>query len=220
MMRTTGTLVMAVLSVFVGLGAEWTPSPVNAQEVQVDIPGCKGSPGQCTDEWLTRSAEGIACVAKVGTTACKDAWHARGWAITNAVKLFGDVPDDHIILDDHTIPDGDIGNAFQHCAWIGAIATWHTEEVAIKIGENHEEIVVTDHLHTMMDLKNNEIGAGIGEDAKTADPEDMWGYVMNTCADLARNGELYGPCGLGMYTPQHGDRPLTVDECPGPGTIG
>lgn len=201
-MRAFRTLLTVGLFALLGLGYLWSAPMANARGSDLDLPGCNGTPEQCASEWLSRTEEGIACVAKVGWTPCKDAWHARGWAISTAVWLFGEGP------------DGNMGNAFQHCAWIGAIATWHNAGVAIIVGENHEEIVPNEHHVSLMDLRNNEIGAGIGETAKAANPEDMWGFVMNTCSDMARGGDLYGPCGIGLYTPDSYTHPIRINECP------
>lgn len=192
-------LVTFILILLVSLGSVQS---LHRASAQIDVPGCKGTVEQCALEWTQRSAEGIACVPKAGLVACKDAWTARGWAIDNAVKLFGEGP------------DGDMGNAFQHCAWIGAIATWHGQGIAMTIGENHEEMVPTDELQRQMDLGNNQIGAAIGQTAKDAEMEDMWGYVLHSCEDLAREGQLWGPCGMGLYTPDGYSRPIAVDECP------
>jgi hypothetical protein len=199
MLRETRLLITIGLFALIGLSSLWSPPQANAQ---IDIPGCNGTSEQCANEWLSRTAEGIDCAASYGIPPCLDAYKASGWAKTNALNLFGDGP------------DGTMGNAFQHCAWIGVIATWNNRSVAIGIGENHEQHVPTDGLQREMDLKNNDIGATIGVDAKFDKLDDMWGYVMHTCEDMARNGELYGPCGLGMYTPDDATRPLTIDECP------
>lgn len=47
-----------------------------------------------------------------------------------------------------------------------------------------------------MDLKNNSVGAELGQEAITARPDDQWGYVLEQCEARARSYELYDMNGV------------------------
>lgn len=118
-----------------------------------------------------------------------------------------------------------MGNAFLHCSWTGAIAAWHGFDTAVGIGENHEYYRSDGEGIAQMDLANNEVGARTGDDARVASSyptweyaDDTWGYVMDTCEAMARNGALFGICGIqGDYLPSDYPHDPNAITCGGGG---
>lgn len=160
-------------------------------------------------------AEIVNCGLNYWPWECVEADNAGNWAREQTDRLFyitGLAPG----------VDGDMGNAFQHCAGSGALATRVGYDTAVAIGEDHEFITPNSYNLSDMDRRNNEIGARIGVDAVEAGYDDTWGYVMKTCETMARNGALYGPCGKGEYltTAEPGSQdPGRILECPSPGNL-
>lgn len=132
------------------------------------------------------------CVLTYGPVSCAQAYRAGEWAkgVTHDWKFKGSL-------------DGDMGNSFRHCIWIGALTTWVGGEVAYGIGVIYEqESPKNPHSHRSMDEQNNYEGVQIGKDAIQSGISDTWGYVIEACESRAREGSLYGPCRiLGGYLP-------------------
>jgi len=190
MMRQLRLFVSIGLLAFIGLGVLWSPPPTTAQ-----------------------TADEIAsCIYNYGAIACAHADDAGNWAKVQTHRKF---------YDTGIAPgvDGDMGNAYQHCAGAGFLATRVGYDTAVAITTDHEFYVPNAYQISEMDLYNNGIGARIGDDAKVANFEDMWGYVDSTCETLALNGSLMGPCGRGQYLTEeaYGSQdPGRILECPAP----
>ena len=88
------------------------------------------------------------------------------------------------------------GDAFRHCAWMGALSTRVGIDAAIGVGEIHEKHNPGPESERLMDLSNNETGAWIGNEALLSGTSDTWGYVMNHCEQLAKDGRLAGLDGI------------------------
>ena len=62
--------------------------------------------------------------------------------------------------------NNDTIDAFRHSYVMGRIAMDYNYAIAIKVGRDHEKIVVNDPAETRMDLHNNAMGAGYGWDLR------------------------------------------------------
>ena len=134
--------------------------------------------------------EGLNCAVLNGVS-CVHVSDARNWAESVTTWKFGAV--------NH---HNDMGDAFRHCAWIGALATRIGQQDAYRVGFVHEEYDKdAPEAEKMMDDWNNYIGAGIGADAVASGTSDQWGYVLDQCESRARDRTLYGLGGLqGNYS--------------------
>lgn len=95
----------------------------------------------------------------------------------------------------------DKANSFQHCAWMGALATRFGAKDAYRIGGLHEVHGGGDTIEDkIMDHLNNYEGVKIGAEAKERNLDDQWGYVLEKCEAKARAKELFGKEGVkGRY---------------------
>lgn len=192
-------LAVAILTVVTVIsGALVSASPVSAQS---DDFKCTGTPEQCAK---FREAA-VKCLVNFGPIACNHADDAGDWVKSIENDLFPGQTE-----------DGQIGNAFAHCAWIGALATRVGADDAYDIGLIHEAVWVNPVASREMDLANNAVGAQIGEEAEQSGTDDEWGYVMNECESRAKSGQLYGPCGVmgsynSPYLPYDRDNPTICD---------
>lgn len=113
---------------------------------------------------------------------CVVAKDAADWAKRVTRWKFPDDPDPHET----------VGDAFRHCAWNGAMAQRLGRAGALEISENHEVAAALRQTpeEGQMDRFNNRHGAAIGEMANKAGVSDTWGYVLDTCLSMAKNGGL------------------------------
>ena len=84
---------------------------------------------------------------------CYDVQDAASWAVrVTAWKFDG-------------LAHNNRGDAFRHCAWMGALSTRIGIDGAISVGELHENHNPGPESERLMDLSNNETGAWIGNEA-------------------------------------------------------
>lgn len=79
---------------------------------------------------------------------------------------------------------------------MGALSTRFGFDGATYIGYIHEDNSRNPEEERQMDLKNNSVGAELGQEAITARPDDQWGYVLEQCEARARSYELYDMNGV------------------------
>ena len=86
--------------------------------------------------------------------------------------------------------DGTKGNAIKHCTWICYIASSPSCSAgdARKFGEAHENYEGNKENHKAMDLHNNDIGAGFGNEGLSA-LDSLWD-CFNKCKKAADDGKL------------------------------
>lgn len=185
--------VAILVILFAGLVTTEASPQVSAQSGAVY--SCYGDILACRDSYFRWLDEGSLCFVTYGASACDHAWDARNWAIDVTKWKFP------------KSKDGDIGNAFAHCSWSGALATRVGSSDAYGITFIHENRTDNPAPHRLMDEWNNFVGSQIGSEAVSSGASDTWGYVMNKCEEYARDGKLYGLCGvkgayLGPYFPE------------------
>ncbi|WP_454296798.1 SH3 domain-containing protein [Salana multivorans] len=155
------------------------PQPDTTAEATVA--GAAGAESSVDNDWVDL----FDCTIVHGWR-CTHALDARNWAF--------DVTDWK--YPDHSAHN-DEADAFRHCTWTGAMATRLDQSGAYYVGYVHEiNDSAQPDAEEEMDLWNNFIGAGLGAKAKELDVDDQWGYVLEHCETLARNGELYGLDGV------------------------
>jgi hypothetical protein len=126
-------------------------------------------------------AEAEECFKRFNPWVCGAAGDAADWAWDVTKWRFG-------YRGEH-----DTSDAFRHCAWMGALATRVDARLARGIGFLHEELYPNDRAWYLMDVYNNFVGSKLGQYADNrGDMHDTWGFVLNRCESLARDGRLYG----------------------------
>ncbi len=186
-MRAIRTMLTIGLFALLGFGFLYS-APSSSAHLRNS--NCDANPQQCATFTGKVAEEAALCLAVFDPISCAQVWDAREWALERTDTMMGDVNN----------IDGDMGNAFQHCVWMGAVATRIGYDNALIIGANHEYVFQNTFPLASMDFMNNTVGAQIGVDAVNSGTDDTWGYVMNECESLARSNQLYGPCGIqGSY---------------------
>lgn len=136
------------------------------------------------DDWYRKPSEQQECVIAYGLWKCNQAQHAANWARDVEKWKFG------------SNGHNNMGDAFRHCAWMGALATRVGRTTAENIGFLHERHSPGPHKEWLMDTRNNSVGAYLGQIAVNARLADTWGYVLKNCETRARNRLLYGLNGV------------------------
>lgn len=121
------------------------------------------------------------CVNPMNTGDCLVAQDAAKWSVSVLVWKFG-----------QRAHHNNMGDAFRHCAWNGAMAQRMGSQRAKRIADNHEKAEGQPRDEKRMDDKNNAAGRSIGVKSNRQGGNDTWGYVLTKCEASARGYRLFG----------------------------
>lgn len=139
-------------------------------------------------------------VASFWKLSCPEKWWVIGhpfvagkaFKITKEARTKSDSLVKNSLLD--VDPDGGRVDAFRHTYWMARLAQNMKWKKAVKLGIAHEkanrlsfnrmkfdeEGVVPDSISSVMDLFNNQVGASIGCNFKSASKDEIYNYVIKS----------------------------------------